>query len=78
MIHISDTDECIHIRADEEEVTIDNEPCEDADVTGKLTSEVLKQIIAGEQTFQKAFMSGEMSAKGNFKTLRMLDQMFGF
>ena len=32
----------------------------------------------GKMTFQKGFMSGEITAKGNFKTLRMLDQVFRF
>lgn len=51
---------------------------EKVDVYAKLTTEVFDNIIAGRITFQRAFMSGEMTAKGNFKTLRMLDQMFIF
>lgn len=48
------------------------------DVYAKLTSDVMDSIIAGRMTFQRAFMTGEMTAKGNFKTLRMLDQAFVF
>ena len=44
----------------------------------KLTPEVLESIIGGRLTFQRAFMTGEMSAKGNFKTLRQLDELFTF
>jgi putative sterol carrier protein len=44
----------------------------------KVTSDMLRSIIAGKMTFQKGFMSGEITAKGNFKTLRMLDQIFQF
>ena len=51
---------------------------ESADVIGKLTLEVLDNIMEGRMTFQRAFMSGEMTAKGNFKTLRMLDENFVF
>jgi putative sterol carrier protein len=46
------------------------------DVYTKLTPEVMERIIRGEMTFQRAFMTGEMTAKGNFKTLRMLDRVF--
>lgn len=51
---------------------------EEADVYAKLTPEILDNIIAGRMTFQRAFMTGEMTAKGNFKTLRMLDKIFIF
>ena len=48
------------------------------DVYAKMTEAVLDQIISGRMTFQRAFMTGEMTAKGNFKTLRMLDHIFIF
>lgn len=51
---------------------------EGADVVAKLTSEIMNSIIAGRITFQRAFMSGEMTAKGDFKLLRMLDEVFPF
>ena len=51
---------------------------EDIDVYGKLSFEIMQSIVDGRMTFQRAFMTGEMSAKGNFKTLRMLDQVFLF
>lgn len=51
---------------------------EHTDVFVKLTSEVLESIIGGRMTFQRSFMTGEMSAKGNFKTLRQLDELFAF
>ncbi len=51
---------------------------EHTDVYIKLSSEVLEMIIAGRMTFQRAFMTGEMTAKGNFKTLRQLDELFPF
>ncbi|MDE7062627.1 MAG: SCP2 sterol-binding domain-containing protein, partial [Lachnospiraceae bacterium] len=49
---------------------------ENVDVYAKLSAEVMENILAGHMTFQRAFMTGEMTAKGNFKTLRMLDQIF--
>lgn len=51
---------------------------EGAEVLAKLTSEVMTTIVEGRMTFQRAFMSGDMTAKGNFKTLRMLDLLFQF
>ncbi len=49
---------------------------ETADVLVRLTPEVMQAILDGRMTFQRAFMTGEMTAKGDFKTLRMLDQIF--
>lgn len=51
---------------------------ENADVIAKLSMDVLHSIVEGKMTFQRAFMSGEMPAKGNFGTLRQLDQLFRF
>lgn len=48
------------------------------DIYAKLTPEILEGILSGRMTFQRAFMTGEMTAKGNFKTLRMLDAVFQF
>lgn len=50
----------------------------DVDVYAKMTTDVLERIISGKMTFQRAFMTGELTAKGNFKTLRMLDDIFVF
>ena len=49
-----------------------------ADVNVKLWIEVLQSIVDGRMTFQRAFMTGELTAKGNFSVLRMLDQLFLF
>ncbi|KAB1438629.1 SCP2 sterol-binding domain-containing protein [Candidatus Galacturonibacter soehngenii] len=51
---------------------------ENVDVEIKLTSQVMDSIIHGKMTFQRAFMSGEMTAKGDFKILRLLDDVFTF
>lgn len=50
----------------------------EADVVMKAETKVLKAIINGKNTFQRAFMAGEITAKGNFKTLRTLDEIFRF
>ncbi len=51
---------------------------EQADVYVRLKPETMDSIIGGRKTFQRAFMGGEMTAKGDFKTLRMLDEAFHF
>lgn len=48
------------------------------DVYCKLTSDIMNKIITGKETFQRAFMSGDMQVKGNFTLLRKLDEMFIF
>ncbi|MBO5373518.1 MAG: SCP2 sterol-binding domain-containing protein [Lachnospiraceae bacterium] len=51
---------------------------ENYDVYIKLSTDVMNGIVNGRITFQRAFMTGEMTAKGNFKILRMLDTVFDF
>lgn len=50
----------------------------DADVIAKTTQVVMNKLVHGRVTFQGAFMSGDITAKGNFKTLRTFDQVFQF
>ena len=51
---------------------------EDPEVLCKVTDDVMNRIVSGQMTFQRAFMSGEMQVKGDFRRLRMLDQAFTF
>ena len=48
------------------------------DVEMQLTRGILEDIVNGRMTFQRAFMSGGMKTKGDFKVLRTLDQLFVF
>ena len=50
-------------------------PC---DVQISLTDEVLDNITSGRMTFQRAFMTGAIKIKGEFRLLRLLDQLFPF
>lgn len=50
----------------------------EADVIAKTNHAVMNRLVNGRITFQGAFMSGELTAKGNFKTLRTFDQVFRF
>lgn len=49
-----------------------------ADVEIRVGSAAMQDIIYARMTFQRAFMSGSMKTKGDFKLLRALDQIFAF
>lgn len=51
---------------------------EDADVEMQTARATIEDIINGRMTFQRAFMSGAMKMKGDFRVLRTLDQIFPF
>ncbi len=74
---IPDIGKTLIIKVDKNLTCEYGEDCE-ADVKLKADSDLMRDIISGKMTFQKGFMSGEITAKGNFKTLRMLDQIFRF
>lgn len=75
---ISDKKRTLYVKVNGKELECQYENKTDADVIGKMPYDVMASIVQGRQTFQRAFMSGEMTAKGNFKTLRMLDTLFDF
>ena len=52
--------------------------CERPDVEMQLGRATMEDVVNGRMTFQRAFMSGAMKAKGDFKLLRSLDQLFTF
>lgn len=49
-----------------------------ADVDIKISEATLNDIIYARMSFQRAFMSGSMTTKGDFRLLRGLDQIFTF
>lgn len=77
-IIISDRDQILHIEATTEKIKCFYTNSNEADVILRTSAKVLDSILKGKTTFQKGFMAGEISAKGNFKTLRMLDTLFPF
>lgn len=52
--------------------------CERADMLMNTRKPVLEDIVNGRMTFQRAFMSGAMTTKGDMKILRLLDLIFPF
>ena len=77
-IIISDQDKILHVHVSPEHVKCFYAATDEADVILRTTTKVLETIMSGRSSFQKGFMAGEISAKGNFKTLRMLDTIFDF
>mgnify|MGYP002795354254 FL=1 len=75
---IEDIKKPLYIGVDGEELVMHYGQENDVDVVAKMSKNVLQSILDGRMTFQRAFMTGEMTARGNFKTLRMLDQIFVF
>ena len=48
------------------------------DVEIHTSEDVLNGAVAGRMSFQRAFMAGDMTMKGDFRILRTLDQIFTF
>lgn len=68
----------LHIRILNTEIDCYYGVPEDADVACKLSLQTMNDIVFGRMTFQRAFMTGAMTTKGEFRNLRLLDQMFEF
>ncbi|MGN0160063.1 MAG: SCP2 sterol-binding domain-containing protein [Lachnospiraceae bacterium] len=51
---------------------------ENADIIAKLKKETFDRVVNGRMTFQRAFMTGDITAKGNLKTIKMFDEFFKF
>ncbi|WMJ85492.1 SCP2 sterol-binding domain-containing protein [Anaerocolumna sp. MB42-C2] len=77
-ITITDTDKTLVIEVDGIKLNCFYGEKEDVDVNAKTTYDIINKIISGRMTMQRAFMSGDLTAKGNFKTLRTFDQVFQF
>ncbi len=77
-VTITDTGKTLVIEVDGNNLKCFYGEKNNADVTAKTSYEVMNKIVNGHMTIQRAFMSGELTAKGNFKTLRTFDQIFQF
>ena len=75
---IEDKNKSLHVKIENDNLHCKYEKQTNTDVLAKLSHSTMTEIVQGRLSFQKAFMTGEMTAKGNFKTLRMLDLLFPF
>ena len=78
VININDKNKSLVVDIDNRNINCSFGQDENAEVVCRLDNIVLEKIVQGNQTFQGAFMSGSMTARGNFKNIRMLDQCFKF
>ncbi len=77
-IDIADTDQSLILDIQGKELGCYYGTVENPDVTAKTKSSIMDEIVSGSRTFQSAFMSGDLSAQGNFKILRNFDTIFRF
>lgn len=77
-IRMTDTGKVLVVNVDKDKLKCYYGESEYADVVATTTRTVVNKLVNGRTTFQGAFMSGELTAKGDFKTLRMFDQLFRF
>lgn len=66
------------LQVDGSELKAAYESIEKADVEIQISQDILGGIVAGRMSFQRAFMAGDMTMKGDFRILRALDQIFVF
>lgn len=77
-VTIEDKKKKLWISVDGVKLKCSYEAAEQADVEMQLSNAAMEDIINGRMTFQRAFMSGAMKTKGDFRILRSLDQLFPF
>lgn len=66
------------IEIDVTEIEVYYGETDQVDVTIQINENVMSGIVAGRMSFQRAFMAGDMTMKGDFGMLRTLDQIFNF
>ncbi|MCR4842154.1 MAG: SCP2 sterol-binding domain-containing protein [Eubacterium sp.] len=70
--------EPLYIVVDGDKLDVGYKEILEPDVLARMSEKTLAAVLDGDATFQKVFMTGDMTAKGNFKTLQMLDKVFPF
>ena len=77
-LNLADENKNLIVEVKEEQLDCYYGEKKDVDVLVRLSKSILEDIIKGDMTLQRAFMSGEVTAKGDFKTLRNFDTFFRF
>ncbi len=77
-LKMTDTEKSLVVDISKERLRIYYGECEKPDVIATTTRETINRIVNGRQTFQGAFMTGGLSAKGDFKVVRTFDNYFRF
>lgn len=76
--YFADEDRNLFIKVSGDKLECYYDEKSEADVFVKMSKDIMSEIVKGEMTLQRAFMSGEVTAKGDFKTLRNFDMLFQF
>lgn len=77
-IRFTDKNNMLIINVNEDKLNCYYGEEDNPDVLVTTEREKFRKIVNAQMTFQSAFMSGEITAKGNFNTLRMFDSAFRF
>lgn len=75
---ISDKDKVITIDINHDDLSVNFGENKNADIIAKLNKATFDSITQGKITFHRAFMTGDITVKGDFRSLRMLDELFSF
>ncbi len=78
MIQMTDSGRTLLLEIEGGKLTCCYGEAEAPDVLAKTTRDVVNRLVNGRITFQGAFMSSQLTYKGDFKLLRAFDQMFRF
>ena len=77
-IKLEGKSEVLQLQVDQNSLVCATDETKKTDIEMNMTEEVLKEIVNGRETFQKAFMTGDMKMKGDFTQFRLLDELFPF
>lgn len=78
LFHIGGKTKPLFVGIDGDEISCHYGQEDEIDVYLKVPQEIMNQLVLGQISFQRAFSVGDLTTKGDFKTLRMLDEVFTF
>lgn len=77
-ISITDRNKKIYIKSTGNRIECNFGVYDKADINARMPRDTFDNIVAGRMTFQRAFMSGTITAKGDLKIIRLFDDIFNF
>lgn len=77
-IHLDGKEDVVQLQVNQNELVVTGDEVKKTDIEMTMPETVFHEIIHGQETFQKAFMTGDMKMKGDFTQFRLLDDLFPF